>query len=141
MQRTKQSGRAVSMANGLISGISTAMAFVLLCSLVTAKLLETEILEQSKTGYAVMISLIAASWIGAAISENRIKRKRGIVCILSGICFYGILLASTALFFGGQYDGAGETALLIGCGSMLSLILNPNGRNVKNRRRIKIPNR
>lgn len=88
-----------------------------------------------------MIILTAASWIGAAIAVSKIKRKKGIVCLLSGICIYGILLAITALFFGGQYDGAGETALLIGCGSVLALILRPNGRNVKKRRRMKIPNR
>lgn len=141
MQRTKQTGRAVSMTNGIITGTSTALAFVLLCALITAKLLETEILAQSSTGYAVMIILTAASWMGAAIAESRVKRKRGVVCLLSGLCIYGILLATTALFFGGQYDGAGETALLIGCGSILALILRPNGRNVKNRPRMKIPNR
>ena len=118
MQRTKQTGRAVSMTNVIITGTSTALAFVLLCALITAKLLETEILAQSSTGYAVMIILTAASWMGAAIAESRVKRKRGVVCLLSGICIYGILLATTAMFFGGQYEAVGVTMLVVLGGSL-----------------------
>ena len=41
----------------------------------------------------------------------------------------GMALAVTAVFFGGQYQGMGVTALMVLCGSVLVILLAPGGKN------------
>ena len=137
----KQTGRAVSMPRGLLTGTLYALAVTLAGTALTAKLVDMEILTPGKIGYAVMVLLIAAAWTGAAVSVHSIKRRILMVSLLSGSCYYLLLLAMTALLFGGQYQGAGETALLILCGSLLPVLLRPNGRTARKGRKLKIRNR
>lgn len=128
------------MPAGLLTGTLGAAAVTLAGAAVTAKLVDQEILPQENIGYAVMVLLITAAWTGASLSKKRIKRRIGLVCLLSGACFYVLLLAMTALFFGGHYDGAGETALLVFCGSLLPAIGKSGGKSRTKMRRIKIRN-
>lgn len=64
-----------------------------------------------------MVLLIVSSFAGAMISFGRIKRQRMLVCIVSGVIYFAILMSITALFFGGQYSAVGTTALLVLAGS------------------------
>lgn len=141
MTAVKQTGRAVPMPAGLLTGILSSLALTLAGAATIAKLMDMEIMKQQQTGYAVMVLLIAASWLGSWVSFRKIKRQKVRVCLMSGICFYGILLMMTALFFGGQYDGAGETALLVLCGSLLAILLKFHEGNGRKRRHVKIRNR
>ena len=88
---------------------------------VSAKLIQSEILAQSHVGYSIIVVLIASAWSGAVIAFQKIKRRKLAVCMLSGSLLYGILMAVNALFFGGSYSGAGESGLLILCGSTLAI--------------------
>ena len=89
---------------------------------------------------AAFISL-AVTLAGAAVAVGKIKRRRVYVCLLSGGIYYGILLAMTALFFGGQYQGMGVTALLVLAGSGLVALLGLRGEKGAKPRRRKIGNR
>lgn len=129
------------MPRGLLTGTLYALAVTLAGTALTAKLVDMEILTPEKIGYAVMVLLMAASWTGAAVSGHNIKRRILMVSLLSGGCYYLLLLAMTALLFGGQYQGAGETALLILCGSLLPVLLHPNRRTARKGRKLKIRNR
>lgn len=128
------------MPAGLLTGTLGAVAVTLAGTAVTAKLVDQEMLPQENIGYAVMVLLITAAWTGASLSANQIKRRRGLVCLLSGTCFYGLLLAVTALLFGGHYDGVGETALLVFCGSLLPVTGKSGGKSRTKMRRVKIRN-
>ena len=141
MTGTKQTGRAVSMPRGLLTGLMYAFLVILIGCLITAKLIDTEIIHQNQIGYAVMVILLTAAWTDGTVSYHRIKRQKLLVSILSGTCLYCLLLSITAVIFGGQYDGAGETALLILCGSLLSVILKPNRKTGRKVRKLKIQNR
>lgn len=122
-------GRALSVPAGLLWGVVTAAGVTLAGSLGTAKLLDTELIAWNQTGYAVLVILLASSWAGAVTAAGKIRRRRLMMCLLSGGCYWGTLLLMTALFFGGQYSGVGETALLIFCGSMLGAFTGYGGKN------------
>lgn len=141
MTGMKHTGRAVSMPMGLLTGTLYALAVTLAGTALTAKLVDMEILNPGKIGYAVMVLLMAAAWTGAAVSGRSIQRRILMVSLLSGGCYYLLLLAITALLFGSQYQGAGETALLVLCGSLLPVLVRTNGRTARKGRKIKIRNR
>lgn len=105
------------MPAGLAFGAMVSTGMTLLLAAVLAKLIASEIIEEGNIGYGVMILLLASSFLGAISAYGKIKRQRLVVCLLSGVLYMVILLAITALFFGGQYDAVGVTLLLVlgGC--------------------------
>lgn len=137
----KPTGRAAAMPQGLASGVLAAASITIAGAAVTAKLIDSGILSWQRSGYGVMVTLILASWLGAVVSAARIKRQRLAVCAMTGLLYFGTLLLTTALFFGGRYSGVGETALLILCGSMLGVFSNITEKTGRKRRKIRIANR
>lgn len=113
----KPTGRALSMPGGLLVGAVWSLGITLVLAAVIAKLVDSEVMPESSIGYCVMGLLTAASLIGSLAAFRKIKRQRVLVCLISGGIYYGILLAMTALFFGGQFTGMGVTALMILIGS------------------------
>lgn len=115
--RQKPTGKAWSMSTGLAFGAMISVCVMLLLAAALAKLIASGILEEGWIGYGVMILLLVSSFSGAISSYRKIKRQRLIVCLMSGILYMAILLAVTALFFGGQYETVGVTIFLIlgGC--------------------------
>ena len=94
-----------------------------------------------KIGYGIMVLLIVSSFAGAMISFGRIKRQRMLVCIVSGVIYFAMLMSMTALFFGGQYSAVGTIALLVLAGSGAAALLGlRQGRGAK-RTKIKVPHR
>jgi len=88
-----------------------------------------------------MIILILGAFTGSKVSYIKIKRQKIVVSLLSGAVLYMILLSITALFFGGQYSGVGETGLLILCGSTLSIISNLNQNLTRKKPRVRMSHR
>ncbi len=116
----KPTGRASSMPAGLLIGAAASLTITLIAAFILAKLLDAQRLSWENVGYGVMFMLLLSSAAGAFLANRKIKRQRMLVCLLSGVIYFGILMSITALFFGGQYDSVGVTALLIlgGCGSI-----------------------
>ena len=108
---------------GLPVGIGLALLVSFLITLagsaVTALLVSSEKIGQGAIGYASMMILALASLLGAWIAVVLVKRLRLQVAMLFGGCYYLLLLAMTALLFGGQYQGMGITAIIIFAGSAL----------------------
>lgn len=119
----KPTGRAMSMPAGLTVGAAVSLTITLLFAAVLSKLVDMEKLAWENIGYGIIVLLLAASFSGAMIAYARIKRQRLLVCGVSGVIYFGILLAITALFFGGQYEGIGVTAGLVFAGSACAGIL------------------
>ena len=101
-----------------------ALAATLAGAAILAKLISGEVLKEESIGYGVMALLTAASLTGALESVRRIKHQRILICAASGILYWGILLAITAVCFGGQYQAVGETGLMIFCGSALAAMIS-----------------
>ena len=115
----KPTGMTSSVPGGLACGIGISAVITVLGCLITAKLIDGEIIPWNGCGYAVMVILMLSSWTGATVSRRKIRRRILSVSLASGAGYFLMLMAATALFFGGQYSGVGETALVIFCGSML----------------------
>lgn len=131
----KVTGTTRSMAGGLAIGWGVSALITLLGAMITAYLLSAEMLQMSAAGYGAMIILLAASAAGAALSFRCIRRQRLVVCLVSGVIYYLSLLAMTALFFGGQYEGIGVTGLVVLGSSLAVGLMGLKGNSRKTRRR------
>ena len=119
----KQTGKAMSMPAGLTFGAAVSLGITIIVSIIIAKMVDTGTMEEAGIGYGAMVILLVSSISGAFVSTGMIKRQKLIVCVLSGVIYYLTLLSITGLFFGGQYNGMGITALLVagGCTSVILL--------------------
>lgn len=131
VKNRKPTGTASSIPAGIAMAVLISMLITLLGTAISAYLVHSESIRQESIGYASMMVLLVSGAVGALTAINRIKRMRLQMCLLSGACYFLVLLSVTALFFGGQYEGIGTTALtiLIGCGSIaaLSVLLEKKG--------------
>lgn len=137
----KPTGRASSMPAGLAWGGLVALGGTLLGTAFAAKLIDAGRMSWNASGYAVMIILVLSAWIGATTAAGMVKRQRLMVCLSSGVVYFSILMILTGLFFGGQYSGVGETALLILCGSMFGILGRYPGKTRRNVRKTRVRNR
>lgn len=117
----KVTGTAVTMPAGIGIGCGISLCLTVLGSGLTAKLISMEVLRETAIGYGAMIIIILATISGAGIAVNKVKKRILQVSVSVGVCYFTLLLAMTALFFGGKYQGMGVTALLIagGCGVVI----------------------
>lgn len=115
----KASSTGVGLALGL--GVSLLITIALLAA--SAKLIQAELLQEERIGFTIMGTLLLASFGGAIASAWTIQRRKGLMCLCSGGLYWASLLAVTALFFGGQYDAVGVTALLILAGAGAAALL------------------
>lgn len=132
--KIKSSGRTTSVPMGIAVGLTGSITLLLLLSAIIAWIIDKGILDCQNIGYAVMIMLLVTSVMGSAISYGKIKRRKLMVCIISGVSYFIFLLLITALFFGAQYTAVGETALLILCGSMIFALVTVPYKTNKRRK-------
>ena len=137
----KITGRATSLPVGLAIGATCSLAATLILTAILAKMVESETLPVEKIGYGIMALLMVSSFAGAMIAFGRIKRQRMLVCIVSGVIYFAMLMSMTALFFGGQYSAVGTTALLVLAGSGTAALLGLRQRRGTKRTKIKVPHR
>lgn len=131
----KYTGRTMSLPGGLAVGMAVSLGITAVSIGSLAKLVDSEIMAWERVGYGIMAMLLAASFLGALTAYHKIKRQRLLICLLAGGTFFCLLLAMTALFFGGQYEGVGTTLLLITAGSGAAGLLGlRQGRGDKHRR-------
>lgn len=131
----KRTGRASSIPTGLAMGIAVNTAILLVFAGIVAWLISMEYMEEKQLGYGIMIALIMSSFAGAYVAAEKIKRQRLLICGLSGVLYFMLLLGFTALFFGGQYEAVGVTGGLVIGGSVLAAIAqNKPSRGGKRRR-------
>lgn len=135
----KPSGRAMSLPGGLAAGVVVSLAIMIIGISVLATLINKEMLEWDSVGYGVMLLLILSSVIGSVLACRKVKRQILLVGVLSGLLFYAVLIGITALFFGGQFEAIGVTALLIIGGSLAAAMMEVRGGERKpygNNRRV-----
>lgn len=125
----KVTGTASGIPAGLALGAAVSTLITAALAALAAWLILAGRLPESSVGYCAMVILLLASAGGAATAIARTKRLRFQVGIAAGGIYYALLLAVTALFFGGQYQGMGVTALMVLCGCMLVILLGPGGQN------------
>jgi len=132
----KRNGTASSVPAGIIWGLVISLSIILLGSAAIAKMLDMLTVQWEMVGYWIMVLLLIASFSGAVTACTMIKRKRLHMSILYAGVLWVTLMVLTAIFFGGQYSGAGVTAGLILSGSICAglLVANRTNGRVKKKR-------
>ena len=131
----KVTGTAVTMPMGIGIGCGISLMLTLLGAGVIAKLISAEILQETSIGYSAMMILLISSAAGAAVAIRKVQKRMLQVSLLVGVIYYGMLLASTAIFFGGHYQGMGVTGLLVvaGCAAVI-LMENRDKKRIRFRK-------
>ncbi len=139
MKRTiiKSDSIPASLLIGATLGLLVSIGGVLLL----AWLINTERIGQGAVDNGVLVILLVGSAISAAISSTVVKEKRLLICILSGLCYFLMLMAITALFFGGQYSGLAVSGLVILAGSICVCLLGLMPQKRRNTSKRKMKNR
>ena len=125
----KVTGKSKPIAAGLVIGSIISVILTLLGAAITANLVLSGKLKTENVGYSAIIILLLASFIGAWICAVMVKRRWLLMCLGAGGIYYLSLLAITALFFGGQYQGLCVTALAVLGGSGAVGLLGIKGKN------------
>lgn len=129
VSKRKPSGNAVSMPAGITMGAAVSVLITILGSIVAAYLIGRETIGENAIGYASMIILILATVTGCLVAAKKVKHQRMLVCMICGVCYFAVLLAATALVFGGQYSGVGATAVtVLGSSCAIALLGLRNGK-------------
>lgn len=115
----KIKGTATGIPAGLAIGALISLIITMAGAAVMAYLVLNETVGESGIGYASMIVLFIGAAMGAWGAYSSIKKQRLQICLMSAGVYYLILLAITALFFGGQYQGLGVTALVVLIGTQV----------------------
>lgn len=102
------------------AGSVVSVIVSLLISMVITTMLNNEKMTDIEMGYAVMVMLLLASYSGAYTACKIRKEQRLISSLLTGAMYFVILAGITILLFEGRFSAAGESALLIVCGSLLA---------------------
>lgn len=134
-------GKASSISAGLMWGIAASASIMLLLAAAMAIVIETGNMSWESVGYGIMAILFVSSFAGAKVAYNKIKRQYLMVSVMFATVYIGVLLAITALFFGGQYHGVGVTTILVFGGSVTSALLRGGDRKRGNGAKIKIRTR
>lgn len=129
----KGMGTAVGVPVGLSIGVLTSIVITILGAAAIAGLAATERIGEGSIGHAAKIIPALAAALGAWSSVALVKRLRLQMCMMTGGSYYLILLAMTALFFGGQYQGMGMTALIVL--AMCTFVAFIPGKNRQGRKR------
>ena len=116
-------GKAASIPAGILAGGVTGLAISVAGAVAAGKMLDLEWIPVASIGYGAMVILLASSYLASQMAWNRVKHQRILVSLGAGGSYYLMLLAMTALFFGGQYSAVGVTALLVLAGSGSSVLI------------------
>lgn len=118
----KNTGRASSVPAGLAAGAAVSAVMTALGTVLMAVFLHREMIAWETIGYGILTMIMLSAYLGAVTAWRRIRRQKLLVCLMSGVVYFGFLLLLTALFFGCQYEAVGVTGLLvaggIGCAAM-----------------------
>ncbi len=128
----KWNKKSVGMPAGLGLGLLISTVITLAGAAAVSHMVATEKIGEEAVGYGAIVILAVSAAMGAWGAFALIKQLRLQVCMLSGACYYLLLLATTAMFFGGQYQGMGITAIAIlaGC-ALVAFMPTKKGQNWK----------
>lgn len=131
------SGRAMSIPAGLALGAAVSMAITIGISFIGAQLIINEVMSHDNIGYCSLAALLFGAMFGGITSSGKIKRRKLLMCFISGGIYILILLSVTALFFGGQLQGVLVTVITITCGTISAVLIQGRGAKQNKVRRRK----
>ena len=134
--RFKNTNTALPM---IVKGLAISLLVTAIMVCVCAKIVEAAAIPEDKMCNFAIASLGLS--IAAGVAATPTKEKCPYVSLMVGFCYTAVLLAITALLFGGQYQYVGIKLISILIGSALGILLKFSCNTRKRRRRTKIPRR
>ena len=116
----KVKGTAVSMPVGVATGTLVSLLTTGGASGLLTWLILNGKAPEASTGYITMGILLMSTILGTLLSAAKIKRRWMLVSCITGMLYFLALLSCTAIFFGGNYQGVGVSALVVLVGSLLT---------------------
>ena len=113
-------GKSIPVAIGI--GTLISILTMVIGAAVMTLLLANQTIEESAMGYGVLLVTILSVVIGSTVSILLARSRVLVVSLCTTLTFGLVLLAMTAMFFGGQYSGVPVT-LLVMAGSAISVAL------------------
>ena len=121
---------------GLGIGLLVSILFTVAGAAICAWLISSERIGEESIGLLAAVIVILAAAVGAFSASLTVKKMRLQICLLSGVCYFLVLLATTALFFGGQFKGIGIGLIAVSAGCVpIAFLPIKNGRAGKRKRR------
>lgn len=114
--------RAIPFGIGVSVGLSGIIT--LLGAVVVTTLISKEAIAPESIGYGSMTVLLVSSLLGGCTAAKMIKHRKAMVCGLTGLGYYVLLLCVTALLFGGQYQEVWVTGIMIAFGTGMAILLS-----------------
>jgi len=109
----KSTGKGISIPAGIGFGVLFSIVITIAGAAVIAYLLNSERMSISGIGWGAIVILAIASFTGGVLASRLVKVNRLPVCMGVGVGYLLSLIACTALFFGGQYQGIIATAITV----------------------------
>lgn len=121
-------GKSLSVPKGLAIGALIQMLLTIAGVVILAYMVVSETVRFENIGYWIMLILMSVSFAGAWGAKTAIKRRKLLICLLSGLIYTLMLLTLTLLFFGAEFHGAAVSSGLIFAGSMVAGLLGTQKR-------------
>lgn len=137
----KRENAVREMIRGLLVGSALSLLITLVGIAVCAAMISAEMIGPSMGDYGVILILLTGSFAGAKGAIGKVGAKRLLTGVCAGFAYFLVLLAMTALFFGGQYGRVGETALVILSGAVAAAITGIKSKKPVTSRKSKIRHR
>lgn len=125
----------------LLGGALAAIGVTLVCCAVCAWLISKEMIGEAAADYCIPVILILSSFAGGKTAIHRIQERRLITGVIVAAIYVLALLAVTALFFGGQYQGIGVTVPAALSGGVGAAILGNRAKKRAASRKSKMKHR
>lgn len=119
----KAKGTATAIPIGVLWGAIISLLMTIISALMLTWLTLNGITDQEKLGYSIMVSILLATMIGSFVSSTLVKRRKLLICWVTGMAYYITLLEINALLLGRNFQGVIAEGLLITEGSLISGIL------------------
>jgi putative membrane protein (TIGR04086 family) len=119
----KAKGTATAIPIGVLWGAIISLLITIISALMLTWLTLNGITDQEKLGYSIMVSILLATMIGSFVSSTLVKRRKLLICWVTGMAYYITLLGINALLLGRNFQGVIAEGLLITAGSLISGIL------------------
>lgn len=104
-------------------------------------LVSQETVEEQTSQYFIPLIHIVAVCIGCYISSQSVEEKKSAIIFGTAATYYVLLITITALIFGSSFDGVLTGVVSVLAGAFIILLLSLRDQTIKNRKRLRIPNR
>ena len=126
--KTSQSRKGRSIPLSILVGIGASILLTLIVAAIAALLLASERIGIHAVSAIASITVATAAGIGSWVSAKLAEKQRMQVCLITGTGYFLLLLAMTALFFGGSYGQVPVRLLFVLLSSAFVGILGLKGK-------------